>query len=114
MEYEEAMSMAGAGDMVYCDPPYGHSQAILYGARSFSLERLFEVIEKCKSRGVFVALSIDGSKRSGNHLCKLPLPKGLFEKELFISIGRSMFKRFQMNGSSLEHEEVADRLLLTY
>ncbi len=114
MEYEEAMSMAGTGDMVYCDPPYGHSQAILYGAQSFSLERLFEVIEKCKSRGVFVALSIDGSKRSGKHLCKLPLPKGLFERELFISIGRSMLKRFQMNGSSLEHEEVADRLLLTY
>ncbi|MGA2400772.1 MAG: DNA adenine methylase [Syntrophobacteraceae bacterium] len=114
MEYEEAMSMARAGDMVYCDPPYSHSQAILYGAQSFSLERLFEVIEKCKSRGVFVALSIDGSKRSGNHLCELPLPKGLFERELFINIGRSMLKRFQMNGSSLEHEEVADRLLLTY
>jgi len=114
MEYEEAMSMASAGDMVYCDPPYSHSQAILYGAQSFSLERLFEIIEKCKSRGVFVALSIDGSKRSGNHVCKLPVPEGLFERELFISIGRSMLKRFQMNGSSLEHEEVADRLLLTY
>jgi DNA adenine methylase len=114
MEYEEAMSMARAGDMVYCDPPYSHSQAILYGAQSFSLARLFETIEKCKSRGVFVALSIDGSKRSGNHLCKLPVPEGLFERELFISIGRSMLKRFQMNGSSLEHEEVADRLLLTY
>jgi len=114
MEYEEAMNMAKAGDMVYCDPPYSHSQAILYGAQSFSLERLFEIIEKCKSRGVFVALSIDGSKRSGNHVCKLPVPEGLFERELFISIGRSMLKRFQMNGSSLEHEEVADRLLLTY
>lgn len=114
MEYEEAMSMAKAGDLIYCDPPYSHSQAILYGAQSFSLERLFEIIEKCKSRGVFVALSIDGSKKSGNHLCKLPIPKKLFEREYFISIGRSMLKRFQMNGSTLEHEEVADRLLLTY
>jgi len=113
-EYEEAMNVAKAGDLVYCDPPYSHSQAILYGAQSFSLERLFEVIEKCKLRGVFVALSIDGSKRSGNHLCKLPIPKKLFAREIFIEIGRSMLKRFQMNGSSLEHEEVADRLLLTY
>ena len=63
---------------------------------------------------MFVALSIDGSKRSGNHLCKLLIPKGLFDTELFISTGRSMLKRFQINGSSLEHEEVADRLLLTY
>jgi len=113
-EYEEAMNVAKAGDLVYCDPPYSHSQAILYGAQSFSLERLFEVIEKCKLRGVFVALSIDGSKRSGNHLCKLPIPKKLFEREILIKIGRSMLKRFQMNGATLEHEEVADRLLLTY
>lgn len=114
MEYEEAMGMAKPGDMIYCDPPYSHSQAILYGAQSFSLLHLLEVIEKCKSRGVWVALSIDGSKKSGNLLCELPIPKRLFEREVFINVGRSMLKRFQMNGSSLEMEVVADRLLLTY
>ena len=114
MEYEEAMSLAKAGDMVYCDPPYSHTQAILYGAQSFSLQHLFTVIEKCKSRGVYVALSIDGSKKSGDTLCSLPIPKKLFEREIFINTGRSMLKRFQMNGSSLEKEVVADRLLLTY
>ena len=47
-------------------------------------------------------------------LCKLPIPKGLFEREAFVNCGRSMLRRFQMNGKSLEEEVVADRLLLTY
>jgi DNA adenine methylase len=114
LDYEEAMSMAKPGDLIYCDPPYTHSQAILYGAQSFSLEHLLSVIEKCKTRGVFVALSIDGTKRSGNLICDLPLPEGLFEGEILIDIGHSMLKRFQMNGKSLEGEKVSDRLLLTY
>jgi DNA adenine methylase len=113
-EFEEAMESARPGDLVYCDPPYSHSQTILYGAQSFSLPRLLGSIERCKQRNVYVALSIDGTKQSGKHSCELPIPVGLFEREVFISIGRSMLKRFQMDGQSLETEVVADRLLLTY
>ena len=114
LDYEEAMNRAKPGDLIYCDPPYRHTQTILYGAQSFSIERLFEVIARCKSRGVFVALSIDGTKKSGNLICDVPIPSGLFVREVFINCGRSMLKRFQMNGQSLENEVVADRLLLTY
>jgi len=114
LDYEEAMSFAKPGDLIYCDPPYTHSQAILYGAQSFSLEHLLSVIEKCKAKGVHVVLSIDGTKRSGNLICDLPIPDGLFEREMMIDIGHSMLKRFQMNGKTLEGEKVSDRLLLTY
>jgi DNA adenine methylase len=114
LDYEEAMSLAKPGDLIYCDPPYTYSQAILYGAQSFNLEHLLSVIEKCKIKEVYVALSIDGTKRSGNLICDLPLPRGLFESEILIDIGHSMLKRFQMNGKSLEGEKVSDRLLLTY
>lgn len=113
-DYAESMGMAKQGDLVYCDPPYSHSQGILYGAQSFNLSHLLEVIAACKKRGVYVALSIDGTKRSGDMLCDLPIPSGLFEREVFVRVGRSMLKRFQMNGQSLEKEEVSDRLLLTY
>lgn len=113
-EYQETMRQAKSGDLVYCDPPYSHTQSIVYGAQAFSLECLFEVIDDCKSRGVFVALSIDGSKRSGKLKCELPPTDGLFEREVFLNCGRSMLKRFQMNGLSLEDEVVHDRLLLTY
>ncbi len=114
LEFEEAMNMAKPGDLIYCDPPYTYSQAILYGAQSFSLERLLNIIAKCKARGVFVALSIDGTKRSGNMICDLPIPDGLFEWEIMIDVGHSMLKRFQMNGKKLDGERVTDRLLLTY
>jgi len=114
MQFEEAMNMAQSGDLVYCDPPYTHSQAILYGAQDFSLEHLLDVIDQCKSRGVRVALSIDGTKKSGSRICKLPIPRGLFEREALVNCGRSMLRRFQMNGQDLKKEEVSDRLLLTY
>jgi DNA adenine methylase len=113
-DFEEVMDSAKAGDVVYCDPPYTHTQAILYGAQSFNLRRLFDVIARCKERGVYVLLSIDGSKRSGNFLCDIPIPSGLFEEEAFVNCGRSMLRRFQMRGESLETEEVRDRLLLTF
>jgi DNA adenine methylase len=108
------MGRAGAGDLVYCDPPYADAQAILYGAQAFSLERLFRVIAACKGRGARVALSIDGTKRSGERICDVPIPEGLFEREALVNCGRSMLRRFQMGGQTLEGEVVADRLLLTY
>lgn len=113
-DFERTMELAGPGDVVYCDPPYSHSQAILYGAQAFDLRRLFRAIARCKERGAFVVLSIDGSKRSGDLLCDIPIPAGLFEEEAFVNCGRSMLRRFQMRGESLEAEVVRDRLLLTF
>ena len=114
LDYREAMRIAGEGDLVYCDPPYSHSQSILYGAQEFRLEELLEEIADCKARGAFVALSIDGTKKSGNRVCDLPIPIGLFEREILLNCGRSMLRRLQMNGQTLEDEVVADRLMLTY
>lgn len=113
-DYKDILKKAKKGDLVYADPPYVHSQTILYGAQTFSLAELFEVIQELKSRGVYFALSIDGTKKSGDMLCDLPIPKGLFETEVFVNCGRSMLRRFQMKDQTLENEVVADRLLLTY
>ena len=114
LDFADAMSRAEHGDLVYCDPPYTDSQTILYGAQAFSLDRLFDSIAACKARGARVALSIDGTKFSGRKLCDVPVPDGLFKREAFIVVGRSMLKRFQMDGRTLEQHEVKDRLLLTY
>ncbi len=72
------------------------------------------MIRQAKMKGVYVALSIDGSKKSGDFLCNIPIPQGLFEREVMVNCGRSMLKRFQMDGKTLEEEVVYDRLLLTY
>ncbi|MBL8794658.1 MAG: Dam family site-specific DNA-(adenine-N6)-methyltransferase [Planctomycetia bacterium] len=113
-DFADIMARAQAGDLIYCDPPYRDSQTILYGAQSFSLAELIAAIERCKVRGVRVALSIDGTKRSGGKICNVPIPAGLFETEATVNCGRSMLRRFQMAGQTLEQEVVADRLLLTY
>jgi DNA adenine methylase len=114
LDYKEAFAYAKKGDLIYCDPPYSHSQGILYGAQNFRLEDLFIEIDKVKSKGVRVALSIDGNKKSGDFICDLPIPDGLFENEIFINCGRSMLRRFQLEGQTLENEVVSDRLLLSY
>lgn len=114
LDFEEAMADATTDDLVYCDPPYSCTQSILYGAQSFALTRLLDAIASCKDRGVRVVLSIDGTKRSGELLCNVPIPDGLFEREAVVNCGRSMLRRFQKAGESLEDEVVRDRLLLTY
>lgn len=114
LDYREAFARTKTGDVVYCDPPYTHTQTILYGAQKFALPDLFARIADAKKRGVRVALSIDGSKTTGVELLNVGIPDGLFEREVMVNVGRSMLKRFQMGGQSLEDFVVTDRLLLTY
>jgi DNA adenine methylase len=113
-DFWETMSRTERGDVCYLDPPYHDSQTIIYGAQAFSLQRLFSAIEECKERGVRVALSLDGTKKSGEKKVSLPIPEGLFAREIYVHLGRSMLRRFQMDGQTLESEYVSDRLLLTY
>lgn len=113
-DFEAMLDGAVRGDLVYCDPPYSDSEATLYGAQTFTLSRLLAAIDRAKGRGVRVALSIDGSKRSGQRVCDVPIPQGLFATEHAVTVGRSMLRRFQLPGQTLEHEVVADRLLLTW
>jgi DNA adenine methylase len=84
-EFQESMLSATEGDVIYCDPPYSDTQAIVYGAQNFSLAKLFEVIKECKAKGVFVLLSIDKLKKSGNHICDIRIPNGLFEREINVN-----------------------------
>ncbi|RYQ65459.1 DNA adenine methylase [Bifidobacterium pseudolongum] len=113
-DYRETIEEATKGDIIYCDPPYVDSQAILYGAQQFKLAELFDAIDRAKSRGARVVLSIDGSKKSGLKQILLDFPKGLFETEACVTVGRSMLHRFQMEGESLDRDVVKDRLLMTY
>ena len=98
-DFELTMANAAKGDLVYCDPPYEYTQRILYGAQDFSLERLWIAIERCKSRGAKVALSLDGKKKSGTVTLKFNIPQGLFEREVSIDCGSSMLRRFQKKDS---------------
>lgn len=113
-DFSVTMAEAQDGDVVYCDPPYVYCQSILYGAQEFSLLRLWTEIEGCVRRGAKVLLSIDGAKKSGKQRLDVDMPTDLFKHEIMIDCGRSMLRRFQRSGESLEDEVVHDRLMLTW
>ncbi|RMA96909.1 DNA adenine methylase [Priestia megaterium] len=113
-DYKQSMRMAGKGDLVYCDPPYTHSQTIIYGAQAFNINELFEEIQACKDRGAKVMLSINGVRRSGTEDIGVEAPQGLFEREILVNCGISMINRLQREGKTMINEDVHDKLLLTW
>ncbi|MED5247678.1 DNA adenine methylase [Priestia sp. LL-8] len=113
-DYKQSMRMAGKGDLVYCDPPYTHSQTIIYGAQAFNIQELFEEIQACKDRGAKVMLSINGVRRSGTEDIGVEVPEGLFKREILVNCGISMINRLQREGKTMINEDVHDKLLLTW
>lgn len=113
-DFREAISSAKKNDLIYCDPPYVDSQSILYGAQDFTLDSLLNEIDRAKSKGVFIALSIDGTKKSGNRKVKIDLPADLFPQTKFVNCGTSMLRRFQIEGKTSVGEAVKDKLLLSW
>lgn len=114
MTFDESMDRAQNGDLVYCDPPYTHSQGIIYGAQSFSIDHLFKKIAECKSRGVHVMLSINGTRESNKKDISVTPPDGLFEREIFVNCGTSMIDRLQNAGQTMQNQVVYDKLMLTW
>lgn len=112
--FEYAMDRAQSGDVIYCDPPYTHSQSIIYGAQSFDIDLLWEKIRECKNRDVKVILSINGTRESRKKDISIVTPDGLFERELYIDCGKSMIDRLQNSGHNMNGENVQDKLCLTW
>lgn len=113
-DFSEITQMAGADDIVYCDPPYVDTQKIIYGAQDFNIKRMYSDLLETKNRGAFVALSIDGVKRSGDKIISILPPTELFEVESYLSLGGSMLKRFWRGGGDVVDEHIKDRLLLSH
>ena len=114
MDYKDAIARAKAGDVVYCDPPYTHSQGILYGAQEFHIEELWDSIAAAKVRGAKVLLSINGKRKSNSEDISVTPPEGLFERILDVDVGVSMVDSLQNKGHHMTQSRVTDRLMLTY
>ena len=113
-DYRDAMDKAVKNDVIYCDPPYTHSQSIIYGSHQFSVDELFQKIYECKKRGVKVILSINGTRKSRKEDISVTPPDGLFERKLFVNCGTSMIDRLQHTGEEMIDKKVEDQLLLTW
>lgn len=112
--YADVLNRPQNGDVVYCDPPYTHSQGIIYGAQDFDINELWQKIAECKSRGAKVILSINGMRDSKKKDISITPPEGLFERQLFVNCGTSMIDRLQNTGKEMANKEVDDQLLLTW
>lgn len=114
LDFKTAMARAQKDDVVYCDPPYTHSQGILYGAQDFKIEDLWHEIFKAKNRGVKVLVSINGKRESNHKDISVTPPDGLFERIIDVNVGKSMVDRLQKGGKKIVGTEVTDRLMMTY
>ena len=112
--YTDVMNRPGEGDVVYCDPPYTHSQSIIYGAQDFDVNVLWDKIFACKKRGAKVILSINGLRESRKKDISITPPDGLFERRVFVNCGTSMIDRLQNTGKKMEEKRVDDLLFLTW
>ena len=114
LDFKAAINRAGKGDVVYCDPPYTHSQGILYGAQDFDINELWESIRRAKDRGAKVLLSINGKRNSNTKDISVTPPQGLFERIEDVDVGISMVDRLQNGGKHMKKSRVTDQLMLTY
>lgn len=114
LDYKEAIKRAGKDDLIYCDPPYTHSQGILYGAQEFDINDLWHEIALAKKRGAKVALSINGKRESNTKDISVTPPEGLFERIEEVDVGISMVDRLQKSGKQMKNSRVTDYLMLTY
>lgn len=112
--FQETMNMPTHNDVVYCDPPYTHSQSIIYGAQDFKIEDLWDKVSECKYRGAKVILSLNCWRESKGKDISAEIPSGLFERQVLIDCGTSMIDRLQNSGKYMKNEEVHDKLLLTW
>ncbi len=112
--YVSFMDRPQQGDIVYCDPPYTHSQSIIYGAQDFNIETLWKKIGECKERGAMVMLSINGTRDNGKKDISVVPPEGLFERKILVNCGTSMIDRLQNAGKEMKNKKVDDQLLLTW
>lgn len=112
--FVESMNYPQFGDVVYCDPPYTHSQNIIYGAQDFEIEILWKKIAECKERGAKIILSINGMRNSRKTDISITPPRGLFERKLLVNCGTSMIDRLQNNGKAMKDKGVDDQLFLTW
>lgn len=112
--YTTFMDKPQEDDVVYCDPPYTHSQSIIYGSQDFSIDTLWEKIAECKARGAKVMLSINGTRDDGKKDISITPPEGLFARKVLVNCGTSMIDRLQNSGKEMKNKKVDDQLLLTW
>lgn len=105
-DFSEALADTKKGDFVYLDPPYFGNKQRYIG--DLDVERFYAELEVLNRRGVFWALSFDGSR--GDREYKVTLPRDIFKTVIDLESGYSAVAKV-LNGPI---ERVTESLYLNY
>lgn len=111
--YENVISGASDGDVVYLDPPYDRVVGT-YFCKPFSVEQMNEVIERISENGAKVLLSFDGT--SGDEDRTSESISHWYVRHEYVDSGQSSFKKLKSNSTKEKKNKdiVKDSLYINY
>lgn len=109
--YENVLSNAKEGDLVYMDPPYAKIGG-LYFAEGFSEDMFWGVLRDLNDRGVRWLLSYDGISGEDD-LTSDTIPNDLYVHHEYVESGQSSFKKLISGKTGMKNKDILKDSLYT-
>ena len=110
--YDNFISRAKEGDLVYMDPPYENTGG-MYFCNGFDTETFWKNLQDLNDRNVKWLLSYDGI--TGNDDLTVNIPK-IYKRHEYVNAGHSSFKKLKSNTTKEKKNKdvVKDSLYINY
>jgi len=113
ISYEQVITNAKDGDVIYMDPPYEKITGI-YITNTFNNSSMFDIIRDLTKRNVKVFMSYDGKSGSTDYTSD-SVPSDLFVRHIYINSGHSSFKKLKSKSVGTDNKAMLyDSLYINY
>jgi DNA adenine methylase len=111
--YDNVISNAKEGDLIYMDPPYENVTG-MYFAKPFNNKDLFNIIREINKKNIKLCMSYDGKSGSTDYT-SLSVPEDLFIQHIYINSGHSSFKKLKSKTVGTDNKAMLyDSLYMNY
>lgn len=111
--YDEVISDAKEGDVIYMDPPYENVTG-MYFAGTFDNKSMFDIIRDLTKNNIKVFLSYDGKSGSTDYTSD-SVPSDLFVRHIYVNSGHSSFKKLKSKSAGTDNKAMLyDSLYINY
>ena len=111
--YDNVISNAKEGDLIYMDPPYENVTG-MYFAKPFNNKDLFNIIREINKKNIKLCMSYDGKSGSTDYTSS-SVPEDLFIQHIYINSGHSSFKKLKSKSRGVGDKDVVyDSLYMNY